>query len=495
MSYSGKLYVNGQWLAGSGETFTSMNPATGEVVWRGNSAGAEEINQAVAAARAAAFDWAAKPAEERVEIIRKFQSLIEAGRETLAGVLSQETGKVLWDSRGEISAMIGKLSFSLQALAERAGTRFGDGAGFTTALRHKPHGVVAVYGPYNFPAHLPNGHIVPALLAGNAVIFKPSELSPLIAEKTIECWEKAGIPKGVISLIQGERETGKLLSAHPGLDGLFFTGSSATGKILHKQFSDTPQKILALELGGNNPLVVHEVADKQAAAYWTVQSAYQTSGQRCTCARRLIVPRGAGNDAFTDTLIKMVKSIQVGSYDETPEPYMGPLISNVEADKLLAAQETLAGMGGKILVKMERLREGKPFISPGLIDVTGVKKRLDTEWFGPLLQLSRVPDMEAAMIEANNTQYGLSSGIFSDKREHYEFFLKRIRAGVVNWNRPLTGSSGNLPFGGVGLSGNNRPAAYYAADYCAYPVASNEAEKLTIPAQPTAGIGSLLEPA
>lgn len=488
MSYSGKLYINGQWKTGGGEEFTSFNPATGEVVWRGHSATAEDVDLVVSTARAAAFDWATRPVDERVDILKKFQSLIEESKEMLTEILAQETGKVLWDSRTEITAMIGKLGNCLQAMAERAGTRISDSAGFKTALRHKPHGVVAVYGPYNFPAHLPNGHIIPALLAGNTVIFKPSELSPLVAEKIVECWEKAGIPKAVMSLIQGERETGKLLSAHPGLDGLFFTGSSATGKILHKQFADAPHKILALELGGNNPLVVHEVADRKAAAYWTIQSAYQTSGQRCTCARRLIVPRGADNNAFIDTLVEMVRALKVGSYNEKPEPYMGPLISNVEADKLLAAQETLAGMGGKILVKMKRQRDGMPFISPGLIDVTSVKKRLDTEWFGPLLQIIRVPDMEAALAEANNSQYGLASGIFTDKREHYDYFLKYIRAGVVNWNRPTTGSSGNLPFGGVGLSGNNRPAAYYAADYCAYPVASNEAEKLTIPAQPAPGM-------
>jgi len=489
MSYSGKLYIDGKWQLGKGASFDSVNPATGDVIWQGNSATEEDINRAISTARKAFSDWSFKSLEDRLNIIKDFQSIVEENKEELSQILAQETGKVLWDARSEITAMTGKLSFCLSAYHERTGEKFGEGQGFKTALRHKPHGVVAVYGPYNFPVHLPNGHIVPALLAGNTVIFKPSELSPMVAEKTLEYWDKAGIPAGVISLIQGERETGKLLSSHPGLDGLFFTGSSVTGKILHKQFSDTPGKILALELGGNNPLVVHEVADAKAAAYWTIQSAYMTSGQRCTCARRLILPQGASNDAFLKTLIEMVKTIKVGKYNDTPEPYMGPLISNIEADKLLAAQSDLVKSGGKILVEMKRLHEKLPFVSPALIDVTDVKPRMDVEWFGPLLQVIRVPDMKAALIEANNTQYGLSSGIFTDKREHYEMFLKHIRAGVVNWNRPLTGSSGNLPFGGLGMSGNHRPAAYYAADYCAYPVASNEAEKVVIPAQPTAGIG------
>jgi succinylglutamic semialdehyde dehydrogenase len=485
---SGKLYINGKWKNGSGESFVSTNPATGEEIWRGNAASAADIDEAMLSARKAFCEWGFTSYDTRVAYLKKFQVILEQRKETLSEALAQETGKVLWDARSEIAAMIGKLNFCLQAYPERTGEKFGDGAGFKTALRHKPHGVVVVYGPYNFPAHLPNGHIIPALLAGNCVVFKPSELTPLVAEKTLECWHEVGLPPGVMSLVQGERETGMLLAAHPELDGLFFTGSSDTGKILHQQFAGNPHKILALELGGNNPLVVHEVTDAKAAAYWTIQSAYMTSGQRCTCARRLIVPGGKANDMFIEALVTMAGTIKVGAYNDLPEPYMGPLISNKEADKLLAAQKEVIALGGKSLLEMKQLRSGLPFVSPALIDVTAVKNRADKEWFGPLLQLIRTDDFSSAIAEANNTAYGLSSGIFTDKRERYDAFLKQVRAGVVNWNRPLTGSSGNLPFGGVGLSGNHRPAAYYAADYCAYPVASNEAEKLIIPDKPSAGL-------
>jgi succinylglutamic semialdehyde dehydrogenase len=483
---SGQLYINGEWKDGSGELFGSFNPATYERIWEGRAASANDVDDVMEAARVAGESWALMPLAGRLKYLQMFQSVLEARKEALVLALSQETGKTLWDARTEIAAMTGKLAFSLKAQEERAGEKFGEGQGFRTALRHKPHGVVAVFGPYNFPAHLPNGHIIPALLAGNCVILKPSELTPLVAEKVIGCWHDAGLPPGVINLVQGERETGSLLASHAGLDGLFFTGSSETGKILSRQFAETPGKMLALELGGNNPLVVHGVSDLKAAVYWTIQSAFQTTGQRCTCARRLIVPDG--NDTFIEALVAGVKGISVGAYTDTPEPYMGPLISNREAEKLLGAQAEFIRAGGKALVPMKRLREGLPFVSAGLIDVTSVEKREDREWFGPLLQLIRVRDMEEAIIEANNTRYGLSSGIFSDSREHYESFLKGVRAGVVNWNRPLTGSSGNLPFGGVGLSGNHRPAAYYAADYCAYPVSSNEAEKLAIPATSSPGL-------
>jgi succinylglutamic semialdehyde dehydrogenase len=485
---NGKLYINGAWKTGGGAAFASRNPATSELLWQGHAATPQDIDTAMQAAQRAASDWALASLEYRLEILKRFQSIIETRKEALAVTLAQETGKALWDARSEIVAMVNKLNFCIAAYHERTGDKFGEGQGFKTALRFKPHGVVAVYGPYNFPAHLPNGHIVPALLAGNCVLFKPSELTPLVAEKTIECWHEAGIPAGVIQLIQGERDTGKALSAHPQLDGLYFTGSSETGVALSRQFADTPGKILALELGGNNPLVVHGVQDVKAAAYWTVMSAYQTTGQRCTCARRLIVPHGNANDAFIEALVAMTESIRVGMYTDTPEPYMGPLIADKEAKKLLAAQDMLQAAGGKPLVKMRRLHDTLPFISAGLIDVTEIAERSDTEWFGPLLQVIRVPDMEAALAEANHTRFGLSSGIFADDRADYDFFLKHIRAGVVNWNRPLTGSSGNLPFGGTGLSGNHRPAAYFAADYCAYPVASNEAEKIVIPASVSPGL-------
>ena len=479
-------YSNGKWQQGSGQAFTSVNPATGEVLWRGNAADEGDINTAVNAARRAFADWALRSFEERLAIISRFQTLLEANKAILSETLAQETGKILWDATSEITAMGGKLKLCVQSYHERTGERSNEAQGFRAVLRHKPHGVVAVYGPYNFPAHLPNGHIIPALLAGNCVIFKPSELTPLTAEKTIQLWHEAGIPAGVINLMQGERDTGKLLAAHKGLDGLFFTGSSATGKHLHQQFADTPHKILALELGGNNPLIVHEVRDVKAAAYWTIQSAFVTSGQRCTCARRLIVPDG--NDAFIEALIAMTKTLVVGNYNATPAPFMGCLISNKEADKLLETQALLLQQGGKSVVTMQRLHATLPFVSPGILDVTVIKDRADTEFFGPLLQLIHVPDMESAIVEANATEYGLSSGIFTDNRHHYEQFLNHSRAGIVNWNRPLTGSSGNLPFGGTGLSGNHRPAAYYAADYCAYPVACNEAEMLVLPDVPVTGI-------
>jgi succinylglutamic semialdehyde dehydrogenase len=238
-------------------------------------------------------------------------------------------------------------------------------------------------------------------------------------------------------------------------------------------------------MGGSNPLIVHDVTDIKAAAYVTIQSAFISAGQRCSCARRLIVTRG--NDAFIDTLVSMSSNIHIGHYTDEREPFMGPVINADAADRLLIAQVDLLNRGGEALLEMRRLDDAA-LLSPGIIDVTGVVNRRDEELFGPLLQVIRVRDLDDAIAEANRTQYGLAAGILTDDRRAYEKFFAKIRAGVVNWNRPLTGASSKLPFGGVGNSGNHRPSAAFAADYCSYPVASMESETLALPAKLLPGI-------
>jgi succinylglutamic semialdehyde dehydrogenase len=334
---------------------------------------------------------------------------------------------------------------------------------------------------------LPNGHIVPALLAGNTVVFKPSELTPLVAEETLLCWQAAGLPEGVLNVVQGAGEIGSALTQHPGIDGLFFTGSSQTGQKLHAQFGGRLEKILALEMGGNNPLVVWAVEDLKAAAYLTIQSAFITTGQRCTCARRLIVSDDDKGDAFLQLLLEMTRRIRIGGYTEQPEPFMGPLISMTEAQKLLNAQERMKAVG-EVLLEMKLLKEALPFLSPGIIDMTGAAERPDKEYFGPLLQVIRVPDFDQAISEANGTAYGLTSAVFTDHKALYEQFRQKVRAGLVNWNRPTTGAAGTAPFGGIGISGNHHPSAYYAADYCAYPVASMETDRVRLPQTVSPGL-------
>ncbi|MEX0775669.1 MAG: succinylglutamate-semialdehyde dehydrogenase [Phycisphaeraceae bacterium] len=470
-----------------------------------------QVNNAVAAARGALAPWAATPLDDRIAALSRFVAQLEQHRQSLAQCISRETGKPLWESLAEVALMIAKLPVSIQAYHQRCATldvplgaspqarpcSSSSLAGInplphpnqpTAQARFRPHGVVAVFGPFNMPGHIPNGHITPALLAGNTVIFKPSEKTPAVAQLTLELWQAAGLPPGVINLLQGGRDTGVALCQHPGIDGIFFTGGTAAGLAIRQALAKRPNAILALEMGGNNPLVVHEVSDLDAAALETIQSAYITAGQRCTCARRLIVPDGAGGDAFIQRLMKMIPRVRVGAWNDDPAPFMGPVISADAADQLLATQDDLLKRGAHALAPMQRLALGPAFLSPGLIDVTAIPDRRDEEHFGPLLQLIRVPDFDAAIVEANNTQFGLAAGLFCDDSTLWQRFYQHIRAGVINWNRQTTNASGKLPFGGTGHSGNHRPSGAFAADYCSYPVASLELGRLTTPSTWPTGI-------
>ncbi|NKF49517.1 succinylglutamate-semialdehyde dehydrogenase [Shewanella sp. WXL01] len=481
-------FINGQWLAGKGHSVQSTNPANKEVIWHGNTATTEQVNQAIEAARNAQFDWFMLGYEGRIAVINAYKAQLEAHKDEIAETIAQETGKPQWETATEAGAMIGKIGLSIQSYDKRTGTSTNEIPAGRAVLRHKPHGVVAVFGPYNFPGHLPNGHIVPALIAGNTVVFKPSELTPKVAELMLKCWEKAGLPAGVINLVQGEVETGKALASHPQIDGLFFTGSSRTGHILHEQFAGHPGKILALEMGGNNPLIVKDVADTKAAVHEILQSAYISAGQRCTCARRLYIEQGAKGDELIAMLTEAVKQIAVAPWNAQPQPFMGSMISEGAAKGMVAAQDNLQSLGGQSLVELKHLEEGTGLVSPGLIDVTAIDALPDEEYFGPLLQVVRYQDFDQAINLANDTRYGLSAGLLADSREDYDYFLARIRAGIVNWNKQITGASGAAPFGGVGASGNHRASAFYAADYCAYPVASVEADAVNLPTSLSPGL-------
>jgi succinylglutamic semialdehyde dehydrogenase len=486
-------FIGNRWIQGRGEEFVSTDPATNQINWEGRAALEDEVNQAFEAAAAAFDSWANLQVDERIRYVERFKEVVSAHKPELAEAISREVGKPRWESNTEVDAIVGKVPLSVESYNERRSAAQLDFGGARAIVRFKPHGVVAVFGPFNLPGHLPNGHITPALIAGNTVVVKPSEQAPLVAQKMVEYWEEAGLPAGTLNLVQGGHETGILVSRHPRLDGLFFTGSAAAGKALHRSFGGRPEKILALELGGNNPLVVYEVGDPGIAAYLTIQSAYITTGQRCTCARRLIVPRGEEGDRFVTYLVSMIARIRTGPFTDDPEPFMGPVISSRILEALLQGQEDLRSRGGKALVEMTRLDRVGNFLTPGLMDATEIQDRPDEEFFGPFLQLIRVPDFDAAIREANNTAYGLSAGLLSGNGRLYDLFLRRIRAGIVNWNRQITGASGRLPFGGIGASGNHHPSGYYAADYCSYPVASIEIDRPTAIPRNVPGI-DLTEP-
>jgi succinylglutamic semialdehyde dehydrogenase len=458
----------------------SFEPATGAELWRGEIG---DVDAAVDRARRAWPAWAALPLATRIELIRRFANEVRKEQEAFAELIARETGKPLWESRTEVEAVIAKVEISIRAYAERTGQRKLDSAlQGTAALRHKPHGVMAVLGPYNFPAHLPNGHIVPALIAGNAVILKPSEKTPAVGEFLMKLFSQAGIDAALVQVIIGGPDEGKALVAHPGVDGVLFTGSAQAGIAINRKLAANPGKIVALEMGGNNPIVVWDTPKIGDAAVLIVQSAFTTAGQRCTAARRLIVKSDL-YDPVIEEVKRLTDRIIIGAPFDDPAPFMGPVIDSDAADQLTESFLYLLSNGGKAISHMRRPKGDLPFVTPGIIDITAMAERPDVELFGPLLQVIKVDSFDEAIAEANNTRFGLSASLIGGDPQDYSRFWANIRAGIVNWNRPTNGASSAAPFGGIGLSGNHRAAAFYAADYCAYPVASTEME------QPRASVG------
>ena len=481
-------FINNEWLKGQGTSFQSTNPANGKVLWVGSNATDTEVSLAFKAAQSALPSWSKSTLSDRQKLVERYAQIVEKHAQVLAELICLENGKPLWEAKTEVSAVINKVKLSIEAYEERCADKTNQSADNTlSCLRYKPFGVVAVLGAYNFPAHLSNGHIVPAILAGNTVVLKPSELTPAVSQLILQCWLEAGLPAGVINCVQGDGQTGQMLLSQP-LSGVYFTGSYGTGKKINQAFADKPGAIVALEMGGNNPLIIDEVKDMDAAVYNTILSSFITAGQRCTCARRVFVPNSKFGDQFIDKLIEATKRILVNDGMSEPQPFMGPVVSKHHAQLSLNGQEHLQSIGGKLLLPMTLVGDSGSMLSPGIIDMTKSQRHFDEEIFAPLAQIYRYDTFDEAIDAANNTKYGLSAGLFSDDEKKFDHFFDAINAGIINWNKPTTGAAGNLPFGGIGCSGNHRPSGYFAVDYCAYPIASSLSNKLELPGTLMPGI-------
>ncbi|MCC6511199.1 MAG: succinylglutamate-semialdehyde dehydrogenase [Pirellulaceae bacterium] len=474
---TGQQLIGSGWFRGRGADAVSLSPIDGRVIWQGQFADSGQADAAVGSAHSAFASWSLVSLADRTALCRAFASYVDAHRDELATLISWETGKPIWESLSEVATVIGKVVNAIDAQQARRWTTVERQHDLAAVTRYKPHGVMLVLGPFNLPAHLPGAHIVPALLAGNTVVFKPSELTPAVGQWLARAWHTAGLPTGVLNLVHGDATIAQQMASDARVAGVLFTGSYRAGASLHKLLGGHPEKVLALEMGGNNPLVVHGVADTAGAVMQIIESAFITSGQRCTCARRLIVTESAQPDRLLKSLSSAIGAITVGLPFDEPKPFMGTLIRPVAAERMLAAQAQLMTSGGRVLNEMHGLPASAALLTPGLIDVTDLLLE-DVEHFGPMLCVTRVDTLEDAVQVANGTRFGLAAGLLADNQDDYLYFVERIRAGIVNWNRQTTGASGRLPFGGVGASGNHAPSGYFAADYCAYPVASLESERI-----------------
>ncbi len=465
---------------------TSLEPATGTVLWQGEES---DVDAELATIAGIWPQWASQPLSVRIETLRRFANLVRARETELAATISRETGRPLWDSRSEVAAVIEGVEHAIAAYSERTGQKRLDGAlGLQQALRHKPHGIVAVITPYNAPVQVPASHIVPALIAGNGVAFKPSHKAPATGLMLAGLLHEAGVPRALLRCIIGGPEVGRALAVHDRVAAILFTGSAHAGIAINRALASRPDKLLALQMGGNNAMILWDTLDIASAVALVVQSAFPSGGQRCTAGRRLIVKEDMA-DLVIDELKRTVSRLIVDVPDADPAPYMGPVIDMETADGLTESFLFLMSNGGKPITHMKRPVDGLPFVTPGVIDVTGMAERPDVELFGPILQIVRTAEFDTAVAEANATRYGLSAALFGGRQDHYDRFWSLSRAGTINWNRPLGGWPGASPAAGVGLSGNHRPGGAYTADHCAYPVLSSEIAQL----RATIGIG--LKPA
>ena len=431
----------------------------------------DAVDAAVGRARRAFPAWRDAGPETRAGLLRRFAERAAKAEDELARLLAREVGKALWDARGEARLLPAKVDVTLRdGLALVAPMEAGGGARATT----HPRGVLAVLGPFNFPLHLPNGHIAPALATGNTVVFKPSEETPACGERLVALLREAGLPDGVVEIVHGARDTGRSLATHPDVDAVLFTGSYAGGRALRQATLDQPGKLLALEMGGSNALLVLDDADLDLAVSETALSIAATTGQRCTCARRLFVHRAIA-EPFTEKLVAVLRGLRVGPPLDDGV-FMGPLVSTRAAEALLRGRHDAEAAGAERLLLVEPDLPA-PYVGAGLVRYPGLAQTHAVqreESFGPEAALYTIDDLDEAIAGANDSDYGLAASVFTGDRARYERCVGRLRVGCLNWNKATVGASGRLPFGGLGRSGNDRPAGASSTVYCTVPQAHLE---------------------
>lgn len=486
-----QLLINGVWEDGCGENWERVSPVDESITAHGNFASLEQLNAAMQASRIAFPTWRQLPLDERMQLIQRYAHYLNEHRTEIARSITMESGKPLWESDLEVTTSVNKVQLSIDALLKRRWTTT-EGSGETfSAIRYHPIGTLVVLGPFNLPLHLPGAHLIPALLAGNCVLFKPSEKTPTVAEHIAKAMTFAGLPDGVFQLLHGGASLASAAVDHPLTNGVLFTGSQAVGTEIHKKLGGKPEVLVVLEMGGNNALVVDRVEDHRAAIQTIIQSAWLTSGQRCTCARRLLMIDSPSNRTMLMELLSAVQKIRVGNPLDPNQPFMGALVSPEAASSIVNAEFQLLREGGKLLHCTRAVDNNAAMLTPSIVDVSNSKSLADCEYFGPMLTVRFVKDLPEATEIANATRFGLSAGLLSDDLEAFRYFISRINAGIVNWNSPTTGASGKMPFGGLGASGNYRPSGYFAADYCSSPIASIEKHHLSLTNDTPKGLESL----
>jgi acyl-CoA reductase-like NAD-dependent aldehyde dehydrogenase/4-aminobutyrate aminotransferase-like enzyme len=477
-------FVAGRFLEPAGEPLLSTNPARDGATVVSARWSPSRVDEAVAAAKAAQPGWSRLSFDERWAHLARFRAAIEAKKEHLADAIVQEIGKIRSEARIEIQTLIGR--FDLVAGQIKNDLRDGQLAGFPNeALRWHPHGVVAVIGPFNFPLHLCHAHVVPALLLGNTVVMKPSEVAPLAGIRYAEVALEAGLPPGVLNVVHGKAATGAAIVAHPDVHALAFTGSWPVGRRISEAVLDRPELLIALEMGGKNTAIVCEDADVRQAAHELIVGSYLTTGQRCTCTDRVLVHR-ARAAALIDALRPLVASLRFGDPDDA-SAFAGPLATEAGRDKLERAMAACEAAGAEVPVEGRRLpggffRSASFHVLPrGVHELPGYT---DVELFGPDLGLEVVDDDDEAIAVVNASPYGFANSVFTPSDARFDRYYRETRVGILNRNRSTNQASPRLPFGGTGRSGNFRPAGSFAPRNLAIPVAVQSNAPFALPVLP-----------
>lgn len=464
--------------------FTSISPVDGTTLWSGGLASNAVICDVFSSSAVARDQWRQLTTDARIAIARRYAEILHQRKDEIASLITDETGKLPSEAAGEVSASIAKVKWSIEAITHRRSETTiapsdTSGKNPVRRIRYSPLGVTLVLGPFNFPLHLPGGQIIPALLAGNSVVFKPSEQSTAVGAWMTDAWSAAGLPDDVLQMIVGGVDVAKAAIDRPEVAAVFLTGSRIAGQSIHRQLAGRPEVLLALELGGNNPVVVDATADPVSVANHVSYSAFVSSGQRCTCARRAVFVKGSDADRQLEALIAKTHSLTPGMPRDAIQPDLGPLVS---ADAAIAVKNTydeLIAMGCHSIIPLSIDSDHPSLVSPAIVDASKLSRDQaavlgSMEWFGPLLVIFQASSLEEAFQIAAKTPYGLAASLLGGNRDDFQRFVDQVGAGVVNWNGPTTGAAGNLPFGGRGYSGNHRPAGYFAIDFCNEPVSSIE---------------------
>ncbi len=477
-------YFNGRFhLPGLGtaqEKILKHSPADlSQVLWE---AGVfyDHIERVVESAQKGYEVWRKLSFTDRIGYLKKYQEVVRSRKEDLALALALEVGKPLWEARTEAAALDSKVSVTITDSYERIRQETIKDVmpKIDGHVVYRPLGPAFIIGPFNFPCHLANGQILAALLAGNSIIFKPSEKTIYSAQLMVECLHEAGFPEGVINFINGTGHTASKLTADKRIKGVFFTGSRAVGlRILENTYRDL-DKLVALELGGKNSTIIHHDTNIAHALPELLRSCFLTSGQRCTSTSMILIHRNIEQE-FISQFKAITERIRVGHPTSKPDPFMGPLI-DAQAEKLYfdfcsaGKQE-----GAEELVAPRKLDTGFEgyYVSPSIHyakkpDLSG--KFIQEEIFGPNCFFVPYDDIEEAIAITNCTPYGLAASVFTRSQDVYQLCLRDIEAGLVNLNRSTVGATARLPFGGLKNSGNHRPAAVSMIDHCVGIVASLE---------------------